>query len=131
MRKIIWLLVILLVGIFANSCATTQSRYSMLGQSYPSRSEDCKIDVFKTGSPDKKFIKISRLDVHLEKTHFIGSNFEDALPELKKQACKSGADAIIDVQERSSMVGETKIYHVTATGIKYTEPFSYEDKVDR
>jgi len=121
MRKGICSIVILLVVILLTSCATTQSRYSMLGQSYPSRAEDCKVDIFKTGSPDKKFIKVSRLDVHLEKTHFIGSSFEDALPELKKQACKSGADAIIDVQERSSMVGETKIYHVTATGIKYLE----------
>ena len=117
-------IVILLVVILITSCATTQSRYSMLAQSYPSRAEDCKVDIFKTGSPVKKFIKISRLDVHLEKSHFVRSNFEDALPELKKQACKSGADAIIDVQERSSMVGETKIYHVTATGIKYTEPTS-------
>jgi len=121
MRKGIRSIVILLVVILITSCATTQSRYSMLGQSYPPRAEDCKVDIFKTGSPDKKFIKVSRLDVHLEKTHFIGSSFEDALPELKKQACKSGADAIIDVQERSSMVGETKIYHVTAIGIKYLE----------
>jgi len=121
MQKGIRSIVILLVVIFIISCATTQSRYSMLGQSYPPRAEDCKIDIFKTGSPEKKFIKISCLDVHLEKTHFIGYSFGDALPELKKQACKSGADAITDVQERSSMVGETKIYHVTATGIKYLE----------
>jgi hypothetical protein len=121
MCKEIHSIVVLLVVILITSCATTQSRYTMLGQNYVSRAEDCKVDVFKSGSPDRKFIKISRLDVHLEKSHFIGSDFEDALPELKKQACKSGADAIIDVQERSSMVGETKIYHVTATGIKYLE----------
>jgi hypothetical protein len=121
MHKGISSIFIFLVVILITSCATTQSRYSMLGQNYPSRAEDCKVDIFKSGIPDKKFIRISRLDVHLEKTHFIGSNFDDALPELKKQACKSGADAIVDVQERSSMVGETKIYHVTATGIKYLE----------
>jgi hypothetical protein len=91
----------------------------MLGQADPSRSEDCKVEVFKTVNPNKEFIKISRLDVHLEKTHFIRSDFTDALPELEKQACLSGADAIVDIQERSSQVGETMVYHVTATGIKY------------
>jgi uncharacterized protein YbjQ (UPF0145 family) len=57
----------------------------------------------------------------LEKTHFIGSSLDDALPELKKQARLSGADAIIEIRESSSKTGETKIYHVTATGIRYTD----------
>lgn len=114
-------IVVLIFVILITSCATTQSRYTMLGQNYVSRAEDCKVDIFMSGSTDRKFIKISRLDVHLEKTCFIGSDFEDALPELKKQACKSGADAIIDVQERFSRLGEHKIYHVTATGIKYLQ----------
>jgi uncharacterized protein YbjQ (UPF0145 family) len=72
-----------------------------------------------TESPQKPVRRISRLDVHLEKTHFMTSSLEDALPELKKQACLSGADAIIELNERSSSVGETQIYHVTATGILY------------
>jgi len=93
----------------------------MLGQTYPPRSIDCDVEVFKTSVPSKGFIKIARIDAHLEKSHFIKSDFEDALPELKKQACLSGADAIIEIQERSSSVLETKIYHVTATGIKYKD----------
>jgi hypothetical protein len=91
----------------------------MLGQPYPSRPEDCEVEVYKTEKPNREFIKISRLDAHKEKTHFIGSSLEGVLPELKKQACLSGADAIIDILERSSWVGETRVYHVTATGIKY------------
>ena len=93
----------------------------MLGQTYPARSPDCNVEVFRTGSPSKSFVKISRIDAHLEKSHFIKSDFEDALPELQKQACLSGADAIIEIQERSSSVLETKIYHVTTAGIKYKE----------
>jgi hypothetical protein len=38
--------------------------------------------------------------VHIEKTHFLDSGIEEALPELKKQACLSGADTIIRFQER-------------------------------
>ena len=100
-----------------------QSRYVMLGeQKYSSRPENYEIEVFRAGSPDRAFTRIARLDVHFEKTHFTGSSFEDALPELKEQARLSGADAIIDIQERTSSVGETKIYHVTAIGVRYPEP---------
>lgn len=55
------------------------------------------------------FLRISRLDVHKEKTHFIGSSLEQALPELKTQACLSVADAVIEIKEHSSTLGETKI----------------------
>lgn len=109
-----------LVALFMVSCATTQSRYTMLGDSYSAKSEGYDIQVFRDGVPQRLFVKISRLDVHLEKSHFIGSSFDDALPELKKQARLSGADAIIEIRESSSMVLETRIYHVTATGIRYT-----------
>ena len=117
LRKTFWLWLAVLVVV---SCMTTQSRYSMLGPSYPPKPEGYDVQVFHDGVPQRPFVKISRLDVHLEKTHFIGSSFDDALPELKKQARLSGADAIIEIRESSSMVGETKIYHVTATGIRYT-----------
>jgi hypothetical protein len=123
MRSAAYRGVILLAVILAASCATTQSRHSMLSKSYAIQplSEDYEVEVFRVGKPQKPFVKISRLDVHLEKTHFIGSNFDDALPELKRQARQSGAQAIIDIEESKSQVGETMIYHVTATGIKYTD----------
>jgi hypothetical protein len=101
------------------SCGTTRSRYIMLDQNYPSREDGCSVDVFRTGEPRKEFLKISRLDVHREKTFFISSSFDDAWPELRRQACRSGADAIIDIDEHASSIVETRIYHVTATGIKY------------
>ena len=109
-------------ALLAVSCATTQSRYVLLGPAHPPIPQNQDIVVFREGGPERPFVKVSRLDVHLEKTHFIGSGFEDALPELKRQARLSGAEAIIEIQERSSMVGETRIYHVTATGIRYREP---------
>lgn len=102
------------------SCATTQSRYSMLGDSFSPRPEGYDVQVFQE-TPQRSFVRISRLDVHLEKTYLIGSSLDDALQELKKQARLSGADAIVDVKEYFSRVGETKMYHVTATGIHYTD----------
>jgi hypothetical protein len=110
---------LLLTGLMLGSCASTQSRFVPLGQVYPVRTEDCSIEVFRAGAPTKEFVRISRIDVHLEKTHFIRSGFEDALSELKKQACLSGADAVIEIEDRSTNLVETRIYHLTATGIKY------------
>lgn len=114
----LWLCLVALVGA---SCATSQSRFSLLGSSYPPKPETFEVEVFQTGPPSKPYERISRLDVHLEKTHFISSSLTEALPALKRQARLSGADAIIEMRESRSMVGETQVYHVTGTGIRYTE----------
>jgi hypothetical protein len=93
----------------------------MLRDSYPPKPEGYDVQIVQNEAPQRPFVRISRLDVHLEKSFFIGSSLDDALPELKKQARLSGADAIIEIRESRSMVGETKIYHVTATGIRYID----------
>jgi hypothetical protein len=121
MNAIAWSFGPCFVAILAVSCATSQSRYSMLGQTFPPKPEGCEVQIFRDAAPDRPFARVSRLDVHLEKTYFVGSSLEGALPELKKQARLSGADAVIEIREIKSMVGETKIYHVTATGIRYTD----------
>lgn len=111
-------LLVVFFSLVVSACSTMQSRYSVIDTPHPAKAEGCGVDVLNE-IPKVSFSRISRLDVHLEKTHFIASSLEDALPELKKQACLSGADAIIDLAEQSSMLGETRIYHVTATGIRY------------
>ena len=67
-------------------------------------------------------MKTARLDVHLEKTGFMTSNLDSALPELKKQAREAGSDAIIEITEKHSQLLETMVYHVTAYGIRYVNP---------
>ena len=121
MNSIRSILAFCLVALFTGSCSTTQSRYTMLDDSFPPKPEGYDVQVFYNEAPKRPFLRISRLDVHLEKTHFIGSSLEDALPELKRQARLSGADAIIAIRENFSNVAETKVYHVTATGIRFTD----------
>lgn len=103
------------------AACTTQSRFSPLGNSQPPRPETAAVEVFQTGAPTRPYERVSRLDVHLEKTHLVPSSFSDALPELEEQARLSGADAIIDIRESRSSLNETLIYHVTATGIRYKD----------
>jgi hypothetical protein len=108
----------ILLGLAAG-CATTQSRHEFLAERYPPRAADATVEVFRSGLPQMPFKRIARLDVHLEKTGFMTSRFEDALPELKKQARQAGADAVIEIEERRSQVLETMVYHVTATRARY------------
>jgi hypothetical protein len=103
-------------------CATVQSRFAPLGKAYEPRPEAHPILVFRDNRPDRPFLRVARLDVHLEKTHLIGSSFADALPELQRQARLAGADAIIDIDERTSQYLETRTYHVAAIAIRFGEP---------
>jgi hypothetical protein len=113
---------VVFLGTLLVSCATTQSRFTPLGPVYPPRPGDCGVAVLKDSVPQKAFERVSRLDVHLERTGFAQGDFESALPELKKQACLSGADAIIEIEERSTGFRlENRAYHVTATGIKFRD----------
>lgn len=102
-----------------SGCATTQSHISFLAEHYPPHAADAAVEVFREGVPNRAFTRIARLDVHLEKTGFVKSYFEEALPALKKQARQAGADAVIEVQETRSQILETMVYHVTATGVRY------------
>ncbi len=106
------------VGIAAG-CATTQSRHEFLADRYPARAADAPVEVFRSGIPQVPFKRIARLDVHLEKSGFVKPTFEEALPELEKQARQAGADAIIEIDERPSQILETMVLHVTATGVRY------------
>ena len=112
-----------MVFIFAllTSGCSAQSRHTMLVHDHAPKRPDCQIEIFRNEHPARPFERISRLDVHIERTYYVRSRFKDALPALQKEACVSGADAIIDVQERSSTfnMSESNIYHVTATGIRF------------
>lgn len=105
-------------------CATTTGNYRALAAHYPARAPDCTIEVFKQTKPQRPFTAISHLNVHLEKTLFIPSDFAAAVGDLKRQGCLSGADGIIDLQESHSRYLETRIYNLSATGIR----FDREDK---
>jgi hypothetical protein len=106
----------------AAGCATTQSRFEYLGDHYPPRAAGAPIEVFRDSVPQVLFKRIARLDVHLEQSGFLKPTFEQALPELKKQARMAGADAIIEIDERPSQILETMVLHVTATAVRYNDP---------
>lgn len=101
------------------ACATSQGKFRPIGQSYPAKPADFVVEVFETAPPTRPFERIARLDAHFEKTTLIPTTHAAGLAELKKQARVAGADAIVEIREQRSRVGETLILHVTATGIRY------------
>lgn len=113
-------LAVALVTIVLTGCSS-QSRHTMLVPQYNSKPAHCHVEIFTKGHPSQQFERISRLDVHIERTYYVKSQLDDALPEMRKEACASGADAVIDIQERSSNfnLAETNMYHVTGTGVRY------------
>lgn len=104
-----------------SACAATTGNYRPISEHYPPRPADCDVQIFKNQLPGRPYAAIAQLNVHLEKTFFVPSDFSSASGELKRQACLSGADAVIDVAEKKSSYLETRIYNLSATGIRFLD----------
>lgn len=75
-----------------------------------------------SGAPGRPFIKVSHLDLYVEKKAPGEPSLEEVLPELKRQARLSGAEAIMDVEWTLRGTKDAGVYHATATGIAYSGP---------
>jgi uncharacterized protein YbjQ (UPF0145 family) len=73
-----------------------------------------------SGAPSRPFMKVSHLDLYVEKVGAGEPSLEDVLPELKRQARLSGAEAVMDVEWTLRGTKDAGVYHVTATGIAYS-----------
>ncbi len=72
-----------------------------------------------TGAPTRPYAKVSSLDLYIEKKTAGEPSLEEILPEIKRQARLSGAEAVMDVQWT---LREGRVYHVSGTGISYSAP---------
>lgn len=73
-------------------------------------------------APARPFKKVSSLELYVEKKSTGAPSFEEVLPELKRQAHLSGADAVTNVEWNVGGTAGAPVYHVTAIGIAYTAP---------
>jgi hypothetical protein len=109
-------------GLIFTGCATVQPTAFPIGNRlHPPKASTAAVQLFRDTLPDRKYEPVARLNVHIEKTHFIPSSFAEALPKLEDLARRHGADAIIQVEEKKSRLNETFIYNVTATAIRFTD----------
>ncbi len=110
MRK---LALLLTATVAAAGCSSVSTRPTGDGQD---------IEVFTSGAPQRPFRKLSELKVYVDGATHLGPPLDAALPELKRQARREKADAIIDLQENVRGGGEAVVYKITATAIVYVEP---------
>lgn len=117
MKKLLPIIALLLV-----SCATTQSDFVAIGQSYASKPVDHVIQVFEADEkPSRTFEVVAEVFTTKEATHFITYSLDDALVELKAQAREAGADAIIEIEEERSRYLETSKYLASGKAIRFTD----------
>jgi hypothetical protein len=111
---------LLLTVILIFTACSAASRYTWLGEPQPRKPDTCAIDFFHGEKPTRPFMRVARLDVHVERIAWTQPTLDDATQELRKQACIAGADAVIDIEQLTSRYLETRRLHVIGTAIKWT-----------
>lgn len=116
------LLLVTLVTLALAACAANSGRFSpMPGKSFPPKEETFEVAVFESVLPSQSFERIARLDVQMQMPGGQDAKLEDAIPELKRQARRAGADAIIDIRQSRAKVGDVTVFEVSAMGIRYSQ----------
>lgn len=123
-RLIIYLLVTALI---ISGCASTgflmaKAKVTLLGESYPAKSEDAKIDVYMTNKPTQEYVEFAKITCG-------DTNDKWSLEQITKKAREIGADGIIIIGKAgTSGVGVpignstyivSEEYGMTAVAIKY------------
>jgi uncharacterized protein YbjQ (UPF0145 family) len=104
-----------------SSCASTQSDYLPSGERFAERPIDAKIDVYEGDIiPDRTYTVIGEVYVSKE-AHLRSYKLENAMPELKVQARRVGAHAIMSITEKRSRHLEAGLYIVSAKAIRYSD----------
>jgi hypothetical protein len=102
-----------------------RSEVKIVGPALPARAPDCQIEVLEDSKPLDPHAIVAQIDVYVRRNKVTRGRqgvFEEALPELKKQACRVGADGIIVLRQTVSHNGEFKLLYVKSEAFQYTGP---------
>lgn len=75
-------------------CATANVT-KLSSNTYPPKPENCEIKVFTQPPTDKKYEELGLVAGVSGQTWWQGKGLDSMLPEMKAQACKLGADALV------------------------------------
>lgn len=98
-------------------CASIEGSFTTVGDGAAPRPADCHVDVYRL-PPEQPYTVVSRLAVHVDGTHFAGNSLDQSMPELLRQACLSGAEAVTKLSIKPD--SDTKGFTLTALGIRFT-----------
>ena len=127
MRRYRFIIYLLVSALIMSGCATTgflmaKAKVSLLGESYPAKSEEAKIDVYITNKPTQEYVEFAQITC--------GDTIDKwSLEQISKKAREIGADGIILIGKTgTSGVGVpignltyivSEEYGMTAIAIKY------------
>ncbi|MBZ5553353.1 MAG: hypothetical protein LAO21_11580 [Acidobacteriia bacterium] len=114
-------LAFLMGGLFSG----VRSEVKVVGPALPAKPPDCQIEVLQEVKPERPFEIVAQIDVYVRRNKVTRGRqgvFEEALPELKKQACRVGADGAMVIRQTVSHSGEFKLLYVKSEAFRYTGP---------
>lgn len=103
------------------ACSGVTQKVEVVGAPLPARPPSCPIEIL-TQSPDRSYRVVANIDAYVRRNKVTGGSrgvLEDALPELRKQGCAAGADAVVVLNRTVSQSGELKLLYVKAVAIQY------------
>ncbi|MBL8667409.1 MAG: hypothetical protein JNM48_08110 [Rhodospirillales bacterium] len=93
---------------------------SVVTAAYPPKPDDCPIVIFRSGEPGGDYQVVGRLTARIEGPPTPSGDLYPVLPELKKRACRLGADALAGFAVRRSP--QQPLALVSATAIRFAPP---------
>lgn len=122
---------LVLLGFLPGLAASTFAQFSgvrskveLVGPKRTAKPQNCEVELFSDDKkPEKPYEVVARMDVYVRRNKITQGRqaaYEEAVPELKKRACKAGADAVIVLRQTVSHSGEFKLLYVKAEAIHFT-----------
>jgi hypothetical protein len=87
---------------------------------------DCRVEIYpdRKKKPERPYEIITRAESHVQRNFFFGGKAtldDDAYTELRKQACRVGADAILIEDVIESKASEFSHIHLWAELVRFTD----------
>ena len=85
--------------------------------------ESCEIQVFQDSKTDKAYVELGIINYHDERHRSNAGSLklEVVMPKIKANACKAGADALIDIRVTEVRRLEFAMFNVRATVVRFTQ----------
>ena len=111
------------VALAAGLFSGVRSKVERTGLSRPPREKNCEIQFSQQKAPEREHEVLGRIEVWVRRNKLTMGRravYEEAEPELQKQACQLGAEAVVVVQQTVSHSGEFKLLYVKSHAIRFT-----------
>lgn len=110
--------------LFQGLFSGVHSKVERVGPAPPARPKNCAVEFFDRQAPERTHELLAHVHVWVRRNKItMGKRavYEESAPELQKQACQAGAEALVVLQQTVSHSGEFKLLYVKADAIRFTD----------